>query len=316
MTATESGPHARIPLETPRLCFAATLFDRLWERYRQRVSYVRDYERVIAAAGATFVNDHIAFRTFAAQQPLSGIASLSRIFDALGYRAAGLYHFEDKRLNATHFQPPHPELPKLFISELRTWELDAEARGLIRKSTAAFEDRVTEEMLVALARLDQEPDAAGELLEPVAAVLEQLPWPPPEKADVDRLNQSSQYGAWVLVHGLNVNHFTALINSQGVEALSTIDKTVAALQAAGVPMKEEIEGDPGAKLRQSATKAVVIDVDVCEQGAASQTPWTYAYFELAERGNIPDPQTGKPTRFEGFLGPQATHLFEMTRRDS
>jgi hypothetical protein len=28
---------------------------------------------------------------------------------------------------------------------------------------------------------------------------------------------------------------------------------------------------------------------------------------------VTDPATGKQVRFEGFLGPQATNLFEMTR---
>jgi hypothetical protein len=42
-------------------------------------------------------------------------------------------------------------------------------------------------------------------------------------------------------------------------------------------------------------------------------PWTYAYFELAQRDTVADPATGKKVRFEGFLGPQATNLFEMTR---
>jgi hypothetical protein len=42
-------------------------------------------------------------------------------------------------------------------------------------------------------------------------------------------------------------------------------------------------------------------------------PWTYAYFELAQRDTVLDPATGKQVRFEGFLGPQATNLFEMTR---
>jgi hypothetical protein len=42
-------------------------------------------------------------------------------------------------------------------------------------------------------------------------------------------------------------------------------------------------------------------------------PWSYAYFELAQRDPLLDPATGKQQRFEGFLGPQATNLFEMTR---
>jgi hypothetical protein len=42
-------------------------------------------------------------------------------------------------------------------------------------------------------------------------------------------------------------------------------------------------------------------------------PWSYAYFELSQRDWQTDPTSGQRTRFEGFLGPQATNLFEMTR---
>src|SRR5947209_4420599 len=117
-TTAIQGPHQRIPTSSPKERFLAELFDSLWDVYRKRVSYVQTYERVIHDAGATFVNDHIAFRTFASQIPMSGIATLSRIFDALGYRAAGNYHFEDKSLTAIHLQHPNGLLPKLFISEL------------------------------------------------------------------------------------------------------------------------------------------------------------------------------------------------------
>jgi len=130
---------------------------------------------------------------------------------------------------------------------------------------------------------------------------------------VETLNRESQYAAWVLVHGYNVNHFTSLVNSHGVDSLRSLEQTIDALAAAGVPMKAEIEGEPGSKLRQSATEAVKIDVEITDQGQASTMPWTYAYFELAERNRVVDPDTGETVRFEGFLGPQATNLFEMTR---
>lgn len=42
-------------------------------------------------------------------------------------------------------------------------------------------------------------------------------------------------------------------------------------------------------------------------------PWTYAYFELAERGQEIDLGTVRRVRFEGFLDGQATNLFEMTK---
>lgn len=311
MPTAITGPHARIPVENDRERFLAALFDRLWDRYRSRVSYVRDYEQMIARSRATFVNDHIAFRTIAGQQPTTGIVSLSRIFESLGYVAAGCYQFPDKNLSSTHFQHPNGQFPKIFISELRSWELDTASRAILERAMRTHRAPLSDALLTQLFRVNA--SAQGELLEIIASEFEQLPWELPEKADVVALNAVSQFGAWVLVHGYNVNHFTALINSQGAPGLKDIELTIAALRNDKVPMKPEIEGGPASKLRQSATEAVTIDVAVLDQGKPTHMPWTYAYFELAERGQITDPETGKSGRFEGFLGPQATNLFEMTR---
>jgi hypothetical protein len=312
-TSSLTGPHQAIPLTSAKERFLAELFDTLWDRYRQRVSYVQSYEKMIRAAGATFFNDHIAFRTFATQQPLAGIASLSRIFEALGYRAAGSYHFDDKQLSAIHFQHANMQLPKLFISELKVWELPPEAQSIIAKTLRSHRPAIDLDSLAALASLDKDKSPAAELLPRVAAQFHDLPWLLPAKEDVEKLNRVSQYAAWVLVHGYNVNHFTSLINSHGVPALDDIEKTIHALRNAGVPMKKEVEGERGSKLRQTATEAVTIDVDVHDRGLPTKMPWTYAYFELAQRDTVVDPATGKSVRFEGFLGPQATNLFEMTR---
>lgn len=312
MTAI-SGPHRVLATNDPCEQFAAELFDRLWDVYRARVSYVQTYEQVVSGRRATFVNDHIAFRTFAAQQPLTGVATLSRIFEALGYRAAGVYHFEDKHLSATHFQHANPQFPKIFISELKTWELGDEARTILKyvaQQRPAIEGAVLAEL--ATGRF-AEPARRNQLLAVTLRQFLELPWPTPERKEVEALNKTSQYGAWVLVHGFNVNHFTSLVNSHGVDSLNDLEKTIAALRQAGVPMKSEIEGERGSKLRQSATEAVMIEVDIRENGQPRKMPWSYAYFELAERNSIVDPATGKSTRFEGFLGPQATNLFEMTR---
>lgn len=307
-----AGPHRAIAADDPRERLLAELFDRLWEIYRTRVSYVRTYESVLEQRKATFVNDHIAFRTFATQRPLNGIATLSRIFEALGYRAAGVYQFEDKHLSAVHFQHPNARLPKLFISELRAWELGSAAE-VIDRATAEHRPPVTRDVLHQLhdaASVRGEHDRLLDLLVPQFL---ELPWPVPERSDVEQLNTASQYAAWVLVHGYNVNHFTSLVNSHGVDGLRDLEGTIAALQQAGVPMKAEIEGEPGSKLRQTATEAVTIDVEVLEAGRLHKMPWSYAYFELAQRDPIVDPATGKTARFEGFLGSQATNLFEMTR---
>ena len=313
MTTAIVGPHKGIAGSTAREKFLAELFDTLWDRYRQRVSYVQTYEKVIREAKATFVNDHIAFRTFATQQPPAGIATVSRIFEALGYRAAGSYHFDDKQLSAIHFQHANQQFPKLFISELKTWELPAAPRAIIEKAVRSHRPAIASETLAALVGLDKDEKPAKELLPLVVAQFHELPWILPAEEDVMALNKASQYAAWVLVHGYNVNHFTSLINSHGVPGLDDIEKTIAALQKAGVPMKAEIEGERGSKLRQTATEAATIDVAVHDKGQPATMPWTYAYFELAQRDMVVDPASGKKVRFEGFLGPQATNLFEMTR---
>jgi len=80
-----------------------------------------------------------------------------------------------------------------------------------------------------------------------------------------------------------VNHFTSLINSHEVVELDDIEKTSKALEAAGVPMKTEIEGEAGAPLRQTATQAVLSSVAVMDAGKETTVEWPYAYFELAQR---------------------------------
>ena len=311
----EQGPHSRIAYRNGLEHFALQLFDALWRIYRQKVTYVQVYERLIEQAGATFVNDHIAFRSFATQQPLLGVASLSRIFQAVGYRAAGCYHFPDQHLAAIHFQHPRAEFPKLFLSELLTWQLSPPLRERIESTMRSHRPHISSRTLARIARLaDSSHYETDDCLEQLINFFTQLPWEIPASDLLGMAALESQYAAWVLVHGYQVNHFTSLINSHGAGGLDTIEKTVAALRDAAVPMKDDIEGEPGSSLRQSATGAVEMPVTVLDHDHPAQVDWTYAYFELAERGTVIDPVTGVSARFEGFLGPQAAQLFEMTRR--
>lgn len=250
----------------------------------------------------------MAFRTIAAQQPWSGIAAIARPFEALGYTAAGTYRFPDKKLSSIHLAPPSPNLPKVFVSELRAWELTPRARKIALACLGRMRRALTDSDLARLSNQAALSSAQRRtLLKKLVAHFDR-PWPAPAKADVETLERETQFGAWVLLHGNSVNHFTASIDAHGVRSLGDIEKTVAALKAAGVPMKPDIEGERGSKLRQSSTQAVVIPTPMRVGARTTLIPWTYAYFELAERPLI----DGR--RFEGFLGGQATNLFEMTRR--
>ena len=303
-------PHQSIKAQNERERFLIDLFDNLWERYRGRMEYVRKYEELIQAHGASFTNDHIAFRTLAAQRPPAGIFTISRVFEALGYASAGCYEFPDKHFNSIHYQHRAPGFPKLFITQLKTWELPPAARRVMDKSLQAHRPPLGDDVLRALwdlPRVSKKRRAA--LLKTLTRFFQELPWPLPQKKDVLALNRHTQFGAWVLVNGYDVNHFTALVDSHRVPALDDIEKTAQAMRRAGIPMKKEIEGARGSKLRQTSTEAALIATPVAEGRRKSSMPWAYAYFEIAQRPLLP----GRAERFEGFLGGQATRLFEMTR---
>ena len=305
-----AAPHRVVEIADEQERVLVDLFDALWVEYRGRVSYVRKYEEVVASLGASFFNDHIAFRTLARQRPQVGIVTLSRLFESLGYVPANCYQFPDKHLRSIHYQHSNPKLPKLFITEMQTWKLSPDSQEVVAKALAAHVDPFSDQDLTDLSNLENvAADRRLMLLGEAKAWFSDPLWPVPTAGEIKAVNKESQFAAWVLVHGYRVNHFTALVNSHGAAAIDDIEKTIAAMQKAGVPMKADIEGARGSKLRQTATEAVMTDA----AAADGVFPWTYAYFEIAERGAITDGETGRTGRFEGFLGPQATNLFEMTK---
>jgi hypothetical protein len=311
---TLQAPHQHIKVQNDKERFLIELFDTLWERYRGRMEYVRMYEKLIESHKAKFVNDHIAFRTIAWEKPTLGIFMISRIFETLGYSMANCYEFPDKHFSSIHYEHPNPQFPKLFITQLKSWELSAEARATIAKSMAAHRPALSDDVLGQLSGLEKV--SAGDrtkLLETLVRYFAELPWELPEKSAVLTLDKESQFAAWVLVNGYEVNHFTVSVNSHGVPSLDDVEKVQAAMVGAKIPMKKEIEGERGSKFRQTSTEAVVVPVKVKEGGKTVEIPWTYAYFEIADRPLMKNPLTGKMERFEGFLGAQATNLFDMTK---
>ena len=116
---------------------------------------------------------------------------------------------------------------------------------------------------------------------------------PPDEAALLALERESQYGAWLLAFGRKVNHFTGSVDD--------VEVWQRRMREAGVPMKADIEGAPGTALRQTATHAAPLPVKL---KAGNTRLWPYAYFEIAQRA----------AHFDGFLGPQARALFDMTKR--
>ncbi len=292
---------------------ACQLWERLWQDYRRRVSYACVYQQMIEEAGGTVANDHIAFRSLRLSVERDGetlnlgIPYLAQIVEKLGYKVAGEYHFPNTHLYAHHYRHPLQtdfDLPKLFISELLVDELPPligqMIRGTVEKGDFLASNAFGLPLITSIDRLQ--------------AVFTS-PWQPPKRSVVEAVNQVTQYGAWVLLHGYAVNHFTGYVNHQNTPCYNDIEATVAGLIQRGIPMKATIEGSCATGLRQTATQAVTESVAVWDdtKGDWGEIPWTYAYYEIAER-NLVEVAGGEKQLFEGFLDAQAQNLFEMTRK--
>jgi hypothetical protein len=294
------------------------LLDALWQHYIQRVPYARTYAELVESKGGNVVNDHIAFRTFntvTGKQP-HGIGAIWHILDAFQYKPVSNYNFKEKKLHAVHFEHPQKQFPKIFVSQLEVSELPQWAQDLINEHVRDTHYHLSEIACLDLLELHKNEELEESAVKNLVRELTHYfarPWSIPRQESVEKLNEVSQYAAWTLLHGNSVNHFTAFINYQNVKEWPDLQTTCEALAAAGIPMKDHIEGQKGSKLQQSSTQAIPEMVDIIKpDGSKGQIPWSYAYYELAERGFIE--KDGNQVLFSGFLGEQATHLFEMTRR--
>jgi len=232
-----------------------SLLDQLWDAYAAHVPYARTF---VQLAGGQFRNDHVAFRSL-------DLEPISRVFEQLGWKRAGAYDFPETHLNAIHLSKPGE--PRVFVSELRVNDLSPRAREI-------------------LSQLPKDPPYDG------TAGWFRGPEKPPLESDLLELEKESQYVAWLLLFGREVNHFTA--------SVPDVEVWQQKMKAAGIPMKDEIEGAPGAGLRQTATRAAPRKVKLRDR----EREWPYAYLEIAERNG----------GFDGFVTSQARQLFDMTKR--
>ncbi|PAX53402.1 DUF1338 domain-containing protein [Brunnivagina elsteri] len=292
-------------------------WDSLWQDYINRVKYAKIYQKMIINAGGTVSNDHIAFRSLRLNININktqinlGIKLFEPILNRLGYEAAGEYFFPDTHLYACHYKHPEQEkysLPKLFISELIVEELPDEIAAIIRKTVS----NGNFDCFLQSSKDNFEIDNTNLILNAKETFTRH--WQTPYYSDIQKVNQVSQYGAWILLHGYAANHFTADVNRQNTPKYPNIEITANGLADLGIPMKAEIEGSMNLGLRQTATHAVNEQVTVIDDssGVEIQIPWTYAYYELAQR-YVVEIEPGKQELFDAFLGDNARQLFEMTR---
>jgi hypothetical protein len=314
----------------------AAIYYKLRADYLQKIPYGNEFsvnvkdDPVMGQTGLR--EDHIAFRAFACPTGNipSGIASIERIFGALGWTRGvdenGIeyrYDFPNMHLHAIHLEYPkdRPDLPKMFVSELLVDELEPADAAKIKADLADTVDPLTEadkKWLEHLKAGEAMPkDLAQGLIERAYKALAR-PWAPPHRSTVLQTNERSQYAPWTLLNG-TMNHIAYLtldINATaqghkeaGRELLPTVQgsKEVGLLQTSvRSPMFEYAvtEDDDG-----SLVEAGVFDFPVREDdGRIGSIRWTGPFAEIIER-----PLGADGKRFEAFLPENAAHIFAATR---
>jgi hypothetical protein len=280
-------------------------------RYKARVPDVQGIidamisQGIIPSADA-IENDHIAFRTMGVSH--LGIASLEKIFLHYGYQRRDRYHFPAKRLTAFWYAPPQPIYPRIFISELRVHELSPEAQRI----THAYTDQVTSDPVDGL-DLNNGVD--------VDAFLHHSLWRKPTWLDYTRLQQESEYAAWVIYNRYYLNHFTISVHNlpPGYDTISAFNGFLEAngfkLNDSGGKIKISADG----RLIQSSTVAEMVQAEFDDgHGGTEQHMISGSYVEFAERrvldeyARLPANQIQRQHRRDGFEVGNADKIFEST----
>ncbi|MET1256738.1 DUF1338 domain-containing protein [Aliikangiella maris] len=226
----------------------------------------------------TVVNDHVALRTYGV--PGLTVEEIAKPLINAGYQSAGEYDFAQKKLRAQHFT--HPDMPLVFISELKVEEFSATVQSIIAELVSQMDMSVI-----------AQPDFlySGRHWEISYETYQ-------------KLLAESEYAAWVAAFGFRPNHFTVSINHlTQFENISAVNQFLKdngfALNTSG----GEIKGTPASFLEQSSTMANSVEVTFSD--CKKQIP--SCFYEFAQRHKMANGEI-----FKGFIASSADKIFEST----
>lgn len=291
------------------------LFSMLWQDYTARVPDALRIEAALRARGQRWTEDHVAFRTLPGTP--CDAATLGSFFASLGYTRRDSYRFRDKRLDAFWMAPPVTSdtlawdaPPKIFISELDVAAFPPAQREILEAALDAVKPHLRPAP-VPLNAFVGRPEAF------IEAARRALTFEPRktglELAAYNAIRTFSEYGAWTLVFGACVNHFTVSVHlMDNFERLSDLNAYLK--NSLGVALNvtgdAEIKGSPDVDLEQSATLAAPSDV----RFADGQSRIPYAFVEFAYRFRVP--RDAHPrfwnSYFQGFVEANADRIFSST----
>ncbi len=258
------------------------IFDKLWNEYTERTPSAQKIKELFSNQGNEVFNDHVAFRTFDDERV--NIEVLAKPFIEAGYVEKGDYVFEAKKLYAKHFEhATDKNAPRVFISQLKTKEFSAELQAEVK------------------AMIDSIPAAD---LDASTLVFKGRLWEQPSFDVYEKLQQESEYAAWLYVNGFCSNHFTVDVNK--LSTFNSLQEVNEFLKENGFKMNTsggEIKGTPEQMLEQSSVLADRIPVAFKEVTKEI----TSCYYEFAFRHPMSNGQL-----YSGFIAGSADKIFEST----
>lgn len=258
------------------------IFEHLWKDYLLQNPETKKVYDLFISEGEEVVNDHIAFRTF--DHPKVSIDVLSKPFIDAGYAKKGTYQFEVKKLKAHHFEHASDEkAPKIFISALEA-----------EKFSPFLQNTVTDLMKKTGDGFANDP----------GFLWNGRPWGKPDFNIYQKLQEESEYAAWLYVYGFRANHFTVFINY--LKKHTDIYKLNQFLRENGFAILEsggEVKGSAEELLEQSSIRAGKIEVEF--KDGYREIP--SCFYEFAKRYSD---KNGK--LYTGFIAKSADKIFEST----
>ena len=272
---------------------AKDLIKHLWENYRTLVPSAKKIENQLRIQNEVWIEDHIALRSFNFGN--FGSHYLEKYFEKFGWMTVKSdYKFPKKKLTALHMAHPDTSLPKIFISQIEVHELSDASVAIIKKYLSGKCDQ--------LVNCNDLEDAISHFLNPV--------WEVPSYNDYLELIKESQYAAWTLLFGNNVNHFTISVHL--MRQMRTLNEVNNFVESLGIELNQDngkIKGSAEVLLEQSSTAADPILFKFADN-QNHNVP--YAFIEFARR--YPLNQKGLEWKdfFQGFVEGNADRIFTST----
>jgi len=257
-------------------------FDHLWQDYITMTPQAEAIANALIARGERVQNDHVAFRTF--NTGAIQLKKLEPFILEMGYRCYEPYQFPGKKLDACGYIPSSPDLPRIFLSELRVEELSGTVQSIIYRLTDQIDP--------------------AEVTGPSVFWRGPL-WTPPSYEDYRQLAEESEYAAWLSVIGLRCNHFTIDVNA--LKSIDDIEQMNLMIEAMGFSINEaggRVKGSPAVLLEQGSTIASVQPFTFPD-GKLHDVPT--CYYEFAKRHPDEDGNL-----YQGFVAASADKIFEST----